>query len=148
VQRGQEEVNDGEESKEANAKIKSQEDDKSSRKDGLLKQLSTLSAGEREELFDLLFELSAGSVIADVSEHGVYLHKTPEVVPKGMVLVHNFPPTRQQQRHVGLNGWRIWLSAHDPEHCERCYCSWRPEHWSTKGRAKARRDDQSEERKA
>jgi hypothetical protein len=124
--------------KKRTSKSKSKQTIKSPRKYGMLKELSALSAREREEVDDLRFLLHTGSVLVGLSELGVYLNEIPKVVPRGMVLVHNFSPTRQQQRHIGMEGWRIWLSAHDPKRWKRCYCSWRPEHWSTKGRAKAR----------
>ena len=49
-----------------------------------------------------------------------YLSKLPDVVPDGVVLVHNHVrPTRR----LGSRGFRAWLSAPDPR-LEVCGCGW------------------------
>ena len=52
-----------------------------------------------------------------------YLSELPDVVPDGMILVHNHvKPTRR----LGSRGFRAWLSAPDPQ-LEICGCGWAPE---------------------
>ena len=49
-----------------------------------------------------------------------YLSKLPDVVPDGVVLVHNLVrPTRR----LGSRGFQAWLSAPDPR-LEVCGCGW------------------------
>lgn len=51
------------------------------------------------------------------------LHRIPDVVPAGQVVVHNHvKPTRQ----LGTRGFRAWLAAPDPERLEVCDCGWAP----------------------
>jgi hypothetical protein len=53
-----------------------------------------------------------------------YLRHMPRKLPDGKVLVHNrFRPVR----HIGLNGFRIWLqSPEDDPKLVVCECGWAP----------------------
>lgn len=50
-----------------------------------------------------------------------YLTQQPEVVPAGMVLVHNNEHTEPQP---GLNGFRAWLQEPDAGELVPCPCRW------------------------
>ena len=69
-----------------------------------------------------------------------YLSKTPrKEYPSGVRLVHNFypgPPNDPgQDRIVGLDGFRIWITDEpiEPKYERRCYCGWLDdrEHYGT-----------------
>jgi hypothetical protein len=53
-----------------------------------------------------------------------YLLKLPASIPTGRVLVHNHVrPTR----HLGMRGFRAWLSEPSTATLEACLCAWAPE---------------------
>jgi hypothetical protein len=55
----------------------------------------------------------------------LYLEVVPDVVPRGVVLVHNHvtPHTRQ----FGVGGFRAWFELANPKELEVCPCDWAPE---------------------
>lgn len=64
---------------------------------------------------------------------GRYVFAMPDVIPDGMVLVHNhvvigITPRRQP----GFRGFRAWLSPKGHRGIEACGCGWAPhlgQHW-------------------
>ena len=61
----------------------------------------------------------SGSNVEHMPRH--YLTQQPEVVPAGLVLVHNHVRT---QPLPGLDGFRAWLQEPDADELEACPCRW------------------------
>jgi len=53
----------------------------------------------------------------------VYLREPPDAVPRGVMLMHNFPPG-EVGRPLADGSFRAWLEPTDRKRCVRCRCGW------------------------
>jgi hypothetical protein len=51
--------------------------------------------------------------------------RPPKAVPEGKILIHNFPPDREQARQLGLNGFHAWWHEKSTaSQWTECDCGW------------------------